>query len=172
MILPKVEVKKILYATDLSENAKAAFSYAISLANLYNAGLTILHTLTDLPDLIINYIGEQQWEEIKTRHLKDAREALIGKKKHHVSIREALQKFCEDAQETCEDAPFVTDEIIVKSGDPAEQILEQMEERNCDMIVMGSHGHGTIMGAMLGSTAQKVIRRSKKPVMLVRLPNE
>ncbi len=35
MTLPKVEVKKILYATDLSENARYAFAYAVSLADLY-----------------------------------------------------------------------------------------------------------------------------------------
>ena len=34
MDIPKVEVKKILYATDLSENARHAFAYAVSLANL------------------------------------------------------------------------------------------------------------------------------------------
>jgi hypothetical protein len=37
MVLPKVDVKKILYATDLSENARFAYAYAVSLANLYGA---------------------------------------------------------------------------------------------------------------------------------------
>ena len=41
--LPRVDIKNILYTTDLSANARYAFAYAISLANLYRAKLTILH---------------------------------------------------------------------------------------------------------------------------------
>jgi len=52
MILPKVDVKKILYATDLSENARYAFAYAVSLADLYNAALTIIHLLPEVPALL------------------------------------------------------------------------------------------------------------------------
>ena len=51
MILPKVDVKKILYATDLSENARYAFAYAVSLADLYNAAITIIHLLPEVPVL-------------------------------------------------------------------------------------------------------------------------
>ena len=40
-------IKKILYATDLSENARYAFGYAVSLANQYDAKITILHVLED-----------------------------------------------------------------------------------------------------------------------------
>ena len=43
MNLPKVDVKKILYATDLSENARYAYAYALSLADLYQAAITIIH---------------------------------------------------------------------------------------------------------------------------------
>ena len=39
------EIKKILYTTDLSKNARHAFSYAASIANRYDAGVTILHVL-------------------------------------------------------------------------------------------------------------------------------
>ena len=49
MILPKVEVHTILYATDLSENARYAFAYAVSLANLYNAAINFIHVLPEVP---------------------------------------------------------------------------------------------------------------------------
>ena len=42
------EIKKILYTTDLSQNARHAFSYAASIANRYGAGVTILHVLEDI----------------------------------------------------------------------------------------------------------------------------
>jgi nucleotide-binding universal stress UspA family protein len=49
MKLPNTQIKKILYATDLSETAVHAFSYAVSLANMYGAGITILHVLAEFP---------------------------------------------------------------------------------------------------------------------------
>jgi len=49
MKLADIQIKKILYATDLSETAVHAFSYAVSLANMYGAGITILHVLTEFP---------------------------------------------------------------------------------------------------------------------------
>jgi len=174
MILPKVQIKKILYTTDLSETAFHAFAYAVSLANLYGAGITILHVLFEDPDLeskVAPFIGADQWEEIKKRHYEQAREALIGKKRDNVAIREILHTFSENIKADDEHPDFVTDEIIVERGNPVQQILKVADERNCDLIVMGSHGHGMIEEALIGSTAKKVIRRSKKPVLVVRLPD-
>jgi nucleotide-binding universal stress UspA family protein len=172
MILPKVEIKKILYTTDLSENARYAFAYAVSLANMYGAGLTILHVLNEDPGLeakVSAHIGEEQWEKIRNQTFQEAREALIGKKRDNIDIREILFKFSEDVKAGLESPGVITDEILVEKGNPVTQILKQSEERNCDLIVMGSHGHGSFADAMMGSTAQRVLRRSKKPVLVIRL---
>ena len=168
MILPKVDIKKILYATDLSEDARDAFAYAVSLANIYSASITILHVL--LKDLNIDavsasYIDPKHWEKIKKQTYEEARQTLIGKKREHIAIEEVLYRFTENAKI---DAPsFVTDEIIVKSGNPEDNIIEQAEERDCDIIVMGSHGHGFLKNAIIGNTARRVVRRSSKPVLVV-----
>ncbi|NIW10607.1 MAG: universal stress protein, partial [Gammaproteobacteria bacterium] len=65
MTLPKVEVKKILYATDLSENARFAFAYAVSLADLYGAKIALLHVLPEVSELmdqhVIGYIDPDKW---------------------------------------------------------------------------------------------------------------
>ena len=176
MKLPKVEVKKILYATDLSENARYAFAYAVSLADLYNASITFIHVLPEVPDLldksVIGYISEERWEEIKSQNVDEAREALIGKRRDYLVIKDALQQFSENVKENHEGNGFVTDDIIVARGNPVEKILKQAEEKNCDLIVMGTHGHGTLADAMMGSTARRVLRRSTKPVLVVRLPKE
>jgi nucleotide-binding universal stress UspA family protein len=175
MIPPKVEVKKILYATDLSENARFAFAYAVSLADLYNAAITIIHVLPEVPELldqsVIGYISAERWEEIKSQQMEEAKEALIGKRREHLAIKEALLQFSEDVKQQQQGAGFTTDEIIVLRGNPVEEIIKNTEERNCDLIVMGTHGLGTLADAMLGSTARRVIRRSKTPVLVVRLPD-
>ena len=176
MTLPKVEVKKILYATDLSKNAHYAFAYAVSLADLYNAAITIIHILPEVPELldqsVIGYISAERWDEIKSQHFKEAKEALIGKKREHLAVKEALHHFSETVKEGQEGEGFITDDIIVERGNPVEQILKHAEERSCDLIVMGTYGLGTLADAMLGSTARRVIRRSKTPVLVVRLPED
>jgi len=101
----------------------------------------------------------------------EAREVLIGKKRDNVAIQEVLHSFSENVKAGSSGPDFATDEIIVERGDPVQQILKVADERNCDLIVMGSHGHGALEEALIGSTAKKVIRRSKKPVLVVRLPD-
>ena len=176
MDLPKVDVKKILYATDLSENARYAFAYAVSLADLYNAAITFIHVLPEVSNRldknVIGYISEERWEEIKSQNVEEAREAIIGKSRDHLAIRDALHQFSEDVKESREGEGFVTDDIIVVRGNPVEEILKYSAEKNCDLIVMGTHGQGTLADAMMGSTARRVLRRSKKPVLVVRLPEE
>jgi nucleotide-binding universal stress UspA family protein len=109
MILPKIEIKKILFATDLSENARLALAYAVSMANLRGIGITIVHALEESPGL-------------------------------------------------------------VKSGNPVDVIIEAAEKTGCDILVMGTQGHGGLAQMMMGSTARKVLRQSRIPVLVVPLP--
>jgi nucleotide-binding universal stress UspA family protein len=158
------EIKKICYATDLSENARYSFGYAVSLANRYGAGITILHVLEDVSayqdSLVINVIGKQKWEELRK----------ANEQKVLDTIKERLEKFCEDVSRELPACPFITDNIIVKIGNPVEEILEEVEASGCDMVVMGTRGHGILANAMMGSTSRRVLRRCKKPVLVVRLP--
>jgi nucleotide-binding universal stress UspA family protein len=167
---PNIQIKKILYATDLSENAVHAFAYAVSLANQYGAGITILHVLAEFPgeEFITNMINTDTWEEIKGRHYSDAREQLIGKKRGSVALKEVLEAFSETA--TDQEQIFVTDEVLIKNGVPAEVIVETARERNCDLIVVGTHGHSTLKDVLVGSTARWVLKNSPIPVLVIRLP--
>ena len=146
MNLPNVRIKKILYATDLSENAVQAFAYAVSLANMYSAGITILHVLAEFPgeEFIANMINTDTWNEIKNRHYSEARDKLIGKRRDHVALKEVLEVFSEETKADAEGQAFVTDEVLIKHGTPAEVIVDTAQEINCDLIVMGNRGHGTI----------------------------
>jgi len=100
MKLPNIQIKKVLYATDLSESAVHAFPYAVSLANIYGASMTILHVLAELPgeQFILNMINTNTWKEIKTRHYSEARDQLIGKKRDNVALKEVLEVFSEEAK--------------------------------------------------------------------------
>ena len=64
-MLPKI--KKILYATDLSENARYAYNYAASLGQQYGAHITIVHVIEKLTAetflQIQGYLGEEKWKQ-------------------------------------------------------------------------------------------------------------
>lgn len=173
--LPRVDIKNILYTTDLSANARYAFAYAISQANLYNAKLIILHVVPEDEDLetkLGGYLSSDKLAEIKSQHLQEARATLIGKQSGLSAIRSALNQFCDQVVSDLDAGQVKTDEILVEPGNPVEVIISVAEEKSCDLIVLGSHGYGMLKDALMGGTARGVIRRTKKPVLLVRLPEE
>ena len=159
------EIKKILYTTDLSQNARYAFGYAASLANRYDAGISILHVLEDISpsadSLVINIIGKDKWNEVRGRNEKKVLE----------TIKSRLTKFCDDVQEELPSCPFITDSIKVKIGRPVDEILQEIENNAYDVVVMGAHGQGFLEDALMGSVSRRVVRRCKTPVLVVRLPD-
>ena len=165
-------IKKILYATDLSETAAHAFAYAVSLANMYNASISTLHVLDEFSgrEFVVNMIPAAAWEDIKARHYAEAKTNLIGKKRDHIAIREVLEAFSEQANSEVDDQKTVIDEVLIKKGSPAEVILETAKELKCDLIVMGTHGQGVLTDMLIGSTAKRVVGKSPIPVLVIRLP--
>lgn len=158
------EINKILFATDLSENAKYAFKYAASIANKFEAKITILHVIETLSPIavsqLVEYLGKEKWHEIQ----KTNEQEYIDR------IRNRLNDFCNEMSVNLKSCSFLVDEIIIQSGIPVEEILNTAKKTGCDIVVMGTHGYGMLADAMIGSTARRVVRRCKKPVMVVRLP--
>ncbi|MDY0374747.1 MAG: universal stress protein [Desulfobacterium sp.] len=174
MILPEVKIENILYATDLSDSARHAFAYAVSLAEHYGAKITILHVIPELHDSLeknlLGYVSKDVWDEIKVRNLQETRHSLIGKKRDNVMIHEVLARFSDEVKRESTAEKVFADEIVIDRGNPVRQILKQSEERDCDIIVMGTHGQSTLADVVVGSITRRVLRRSKKPVLVVRLP--
>ena len=160
------DIKKILYTTDLSKNARYAFSYAASLADRYDAKITIMHVLESLSDnqtmRLISMMGEERWKQVQDRNIEEVLD----------TIKVRLEKFCDEMNTELEQCAFVVEDIIVTTGQPFESILNQVDKSEYDLIVMGTHGQGALANTMMGSTARRVIRRSLKPVMVIRLPED
>lgn len=174
MIIPTVNIKKILYATDLSPAAQYAFAHAKCMAEAHGATLTLLHVINAQPRLnskILGYITSEDLEGIRRDHEADARSVLVGKLGGG-TIRKALDRLGAETRQALEQGDVRADEILVERGNPVEEILNQAEHGNFDMIVMGTHGQGALERVMMGSTARRVLRRSKIPVLVVRLPEE
>ncbi len=158
------EIKRILYATDLSENARYAFNYAASIANRFGGLITVFHVIEDLPQgvnaQLTTILGKEKWQEMK----KDNEGEVLN------VMRSRLETFCDDMGKELTACPFIVDRIIVKQGNSVEEILFESKSTDYDLVVMGSHGYGMFGNALMGSTSRRVVRRSKKPVLIIRIP--
>ena len=170
------EIKKILFATDLSKNARHAFNYAVSAAHSYGATITILHVMEEVSPSanahLKSFIGEESWQVLQESHEQEARQILIGKQKEGAMIRNALHEFCEQVQKDVEQCEIKTDDIVVTKGNVVAEIIAETQNRGIDLIVMGYHSRGKLEEAVVGSTTRRILRRSKIPVLLVRLPDD
>jgi len=160
------EVKKILYATDLSKNSSYAFFYAADMAKRYNAKIVILHSVEPVGHIYSDGMTDRI-EEILQRSKKEERETDLEE------IKIYLQEFCKKTENQI-GPPCVelVSKILVPLGHPVDEILNVADEEDCDAIVLGTHGKGFLKQTFLGSVAGSVLQRSRKPVFVIPLPSE
>ena len=125
--LPRVEYKKILYATDLSEAGRLAFPHAASLAHRYASELTVFHVVEteEFEKYLVGYISEDLWNQIKTRNLQEARDIITARKRDDTAIKDVVDQFCQDTLTGNEEKPYVTYDVAVDTGDPVEKIIQK-----------------------------------------------
>ncbi len=153
------EIKKILYATDLSESSRKTLAWAIALSKKHDARLLMLNVIEDAstyPSVQV-YFSEREWNQLKQRIDDDAVNIM----------KDRINEFCETIKSEMPQCDYIADEIIVRRGNPVEKIIATAQERQCDMIVMGTLGAGGLTDAIMGSTARRVLRRSKVPVLVI-----
>jgi nucleotide-binding universal stress UspA family protein len=149
--------KKNLYATDLSDNSAYVLRHAINYAKRNDAKIIILHVLDIIPAIAKTDIVEEKQHQI-----------LKGKITYTLDrIQKRLKIFCE---KELKDDPGCTERvefIEVREGFPAEVILSKADELNCDVIIMGTHGRKGFDNIIFGSVAERVIKTSPIPVLVV-----
>ena len=139
-------LKTVLVPTDFSEHSEKAIQYGAELAAKFGAALHLMHTVDTTPVLY----GEggafpfESAEEIV---------AVAAKQLDQIEI-ESLGKE-QVVRRACQGTPFV-------------EIVRYAKENNVDLIVLGTHGRGAIAHMLLGSVAEKVVRKAPCPVLVVR----
>jgi nucleotide-binding universal stress UspA family protein/CheY-like chemotaxis protein len=156
------QVKKILYATDLSRNSAAyAFGYAVDLAKRYTAKIIIIHVFEPL-QAVVRYHSSLEKE-------REYYHTMTEETRHEIKAR--VDRFCQNVDAhlggTCAE---LISAILIPIGHPVEEILKLADKEACDMIVMGTHGEGFLKGTALGSVAHAVLQKSKIPLIVVPLP--
>jgi nucleotide-binding universal stress UspA family protein len=149
------EIKRILFATDFSENSKWAFTYALSFARKYDATLYILHVIQP-PSYPLGMYAEISFDAM------DEFSRNMG---------QAAEKEMKNLRET-ELGDFTNYEILIITGTPFLEIIKAAREKEVDLIVLGTHGRTGLDHVLFGSTAEKVVRKAPCPVLSVRLPGK
>lgn len=163
--------KSILFATNLQENTRPAFDFAVSIATRYQATIVLLHVLENrvpeyVESLVKNMLGDDKWEEVKSRHEADARQALIAKKSTDQLVRTALSRFCDDAGIDDASCGYHSREIVISDGDVIDEVMDKSKEFECDMIIMGTR-EGLIKEKTISHVVKGVLNRSHIPVIVV-----
>ena len=159
------EIRKILYATDLSENSAYAFYFAIDFAQKHNANIIILHVVEPIPipPDVSPYIERGRIVKIEKDNINEAIE----------EIKNRLQSFCRRVEgqigPPCID---LVSKTLVPLGHPTEEILNTADREDCDLIILGTHGKGFLTHTFFGSVSSAVLHRARKPVFIIPLPSE
>ena len=141
----------ILFATDFSENSDLAFDYALSLARQYGARIELVHVINEPIDLRGFYVPHVSFDNLE-KEIEDG-------------ARKMMDKFCSTKM-----ADFTNYGTHVCTGIPYEEILNKAEELGVSLVVIGTHGRSGLDRLLFGSTAERVVRQAKCPVLSVRLP--
>ena len=150
-----MDLRRVLVPTDFSSPADAALSHAVSMADRFGATLHLLHVVTD-PRAGWYGLGDA---EVQIDRLKSEAEA---------QARDRLDDMARDSS-AVEVQTAVTQRL---NQDVADAIREYVAGHSIDLVVMGTHGRRGVGRLVLGSVANRLIRRSACPVMTVRQSGE
>ena len=145
-----VEIRHILCPIDFSDTSRHALEHAVAIATWYESQLTALHVIH--PGFL--YPPPILFAELPRHSLPTEPERQ--------SLDEQLRAWLEPARRA-----GVKTNVLFDDGDPAARILDRAKALACDLIVIGTHGLGGFERFMLGSVAEKVLRKAPCPVMTV-----
>ncbi len=160
-MLPKL--KTILYCTSLGPHAPYIFGYACALANALDARIVALHVVETLNSkqkaLVDKYAG--------TGHLADLLARVEQKAASEIpkQMREILATVSGD-----EHWDKLVKEVVIAEGRTESQILDHVESRNVDLVVIGAHTEASGIERLIGTTARSLIKSCPVPVLTVQVP--
>lgn len=147
-----LEIKKILLASDLSDNSEKALHYAQYFTSQFKAELHVLHVLEDIPSSTPLFGGGL---------------ALTS------SVHESATVAERNMRNLFDKAWISGKQIVVATaeGKPGAAILEYASEHQIDLIIVGTHGRSGLSHVLLGSVAEQITKQAQCPVLVVRSPS-
>ena len=143
-----IEIKKILFPLDLTENSSKILPYVLSISEKYNSIIYLLHVVQDLNKWGKLYVPHPSMDVFQN-------EAIEGAKK-------AMDTVCENQLQSC---PNFQKRVV--SGDTVDEILKVIESEEIDLLIMGTHGRKGLDHTIFGSVAENVVKKSPVPVLVI-----
>ena len=140
-----IELKRVLFPTDFSPFAEQALLFAVSMCREFGATLHLAHA-NELPVVLPEYLPELG--AVTTQDLDS-----YG--------RERLTKIADGIQ-------GLAVEVHQRTGHPYREINALVKEQDIDLVIIPTHGRTGVAHVLLGSTAEKVVRTARCPVLTVR----
>lgn len=141
----KMEISRILCATDFSDSSKYALQFAVAIAKRHQATIELLHVMEPSA-----YSGERLESE----------EVTFTEKMYN-RLRECTRDIPEE----------VRINLKTIAGIPYMEIIRRAKQIDADLIIIGTHGRTGIRHMLIGSVAEKIVRTAPCPVMTVRHPD-
>jgi nucleotide-binding universal stress UspA family protein len=141
--------KKILYPTDFSDVSKDALDFIKTLDNPEEKDVVVLHVM-----------------DMKVMDFSDRYAPEVFKKIER-NLEENVTKNLKRIEDSLAERGF-TVRVRLEKGSPFREILRVEEEEDVSVIIIGSHGVSNVQEMLLGSVSEKVIRKAKKPVLVIK----
>jgi nucleotide-binding universal stress UspA family protein len=138
-------IKRIVVPVDLAEHSETLVHYAVHIAEQFSANLSIIHVIAPFPaDTMIGAPLALECQE----------KAFAAAKEHMANLVKGLQ------------AKMAVETEIVH-GDPVDKITSFAKEKGADLIITSTHGAKGLEKILLGSVAERVLKRAHCPVLVV-----
>jgi nucleotide-binding universal stress UspA family protein len=145
-------IERILFPTDFSDNSYVALDYAIKLAEVYKAELSLLHVVTSPIQYDSFLLSSFRIDDIERKATSAKRQALLNL----IQTRIGKQ---------------VPVKVILRRGVPFAEIIQTARKGKADLIIMATHGRSGLRQMLIGSVAEKVVRHAPCPVLTVKHPD-
>jgi nucleotide-binding universal stress UspA family protein len=140
----RIALKTILFATDFSPCSNAALPYALSVARRYGARLHAAHVMPTKAEMLL--MSPESWPAVAAEEDK------------------RVQAYIEQLEKQFQGLPH---DVVTPRGKVADALAQIIEEREIDLLVLGTHGRAGVGKLFLGSVAEEIFRRAACPVLSV-----
>lgn len=145
----KPAIKKILVPTDFSDLSVEAVRYAMSLSEMYGADLVLFHAVDDAPVLAFHTM------ELTSDFVLD-------------DTAKTAERHLEEFARSHDIRSHYGLSLVIRRGNPYDEITRYASEENVDLIVMATHGRTGLAHVLLGSVAEKVVQHADIPVLTIK----